>query len=201
MKKFSQEIVEFIRQNAKGVSNKEITELVNKTFKTNYLVGQIENLKARYKISSGLTGYFEKGHTTHNKGKKWSEYMSVDGQKQSLKTCFKKGNIPKNHRTVGSERINKDGYIEIKVAEPNKWKLKHRLIYENTFGSIPKSHKVIFADGNKYNLEIDNLILVSSSEELLINRNDLYFRNKELTKTGVMIAKVIDKTNKKRRNK
>ena len=30
---------------------------------------------------------------------------------------FKKGNVPKCHRPVGSERVNVDGYVEVKVAD------------------------------------------------------------------------------------
>ncbi len=37
---------------------------------------------------------------------------------------FAKGNVPPNHRPVGSERISKDGYIEVKVAEPKQVEIK-----------------------------------------------------------------------------
>lgn len=57
-------------------------------------------------------------------------------------------------------------------------------------------HKVIFADGNKRNFNIDNLILVTNSEALIMNKNKLIYEDVELTKTGSLIAKVIDKTNK-----
>lgn len=57
-------------------------------------------------------------------------------------------------------------------------------------------HKVIFADGNKRNFNINNLILVSNSEALIMNTNKLIYEDAELTKTGSLIAKVIDKTNK-----
>ena len=60
-------------------------------------------------------------------------------------------------------------------------------------------HKVIFADNNKRNFDIDNLILVSDSEALIMNTNKLRYGNKELTRTGSLIAKVIDKTNKLRK--
>ena len=55
---------------------------------------------------------------------------------------------------------------------------------------------MIFADGNRENFDIDNLVLVSSSEELILNRRKLLTDDKEITKTGVLIAKVIDKTYK-----
>lgn len=122
--------------------------------------------------------------------------MSKKGQEQSRKTQFKKDNIPWATRLVGSERIDLDGYVYIKVAEPNKWVLKHRYIYESMYSNIPKGYNIIFADGNKQNLDLDNLILVSNSELLIMNRNGLYKKNKKLTKTGSVIAKVIDKTNK-----
>ncbi len=44
--------------------------------------------------------------------------------KGSEKGWFEKGHISKNHKPIGSERINVAGYIEIKTAEPNKWELR-----------------------------------------------------------------------------
>ena len=115
----------------------------------------------------------------------------------SNKTSFKKGTIPPNYRPVGSERINMEGYTEVKVKDPNKWELKHRLIYKQHYGEIPKGHNVIFADRNIQNFDINNLILVSKAEMLILNNNKLIFEDKELTKVGVNIAKVIDKAKKR----
>ena len=69
-----------------------------------------------------------------------------------LKSC----NLP-----VGSERVNK-GYIYVKVAEPNVWIEKHRLIYESMYGNIPTGHKVIFADKNKRNFAADYVARAST---------------------------------------
>lgn len=57
-------------------------------------------------------------------------------------------------------------------------------------------HKVIFADKNKRNFSIDNLILVANSEALIMNTNKLIYEEAELTKTGVLIAKIIDRNRK-----
>ena len=110
--------------------------------------------------------------------------MSQEGQNNSRRTCFKKGNKPHNHRPVGSERITIDGYVKIKVAEPNKWELKARVIYENKYGKIPVEHKLIYLDGNKQNLELSNLKVVSSAEELIMNNNKLRYDKKELQNEG-----------------
>ena len=92
-----------------------------------------------------------------------------------------------------------NGSCEFKTCDGkgNKnWMPKQQVIYEKEHGPIPSKHKVIFADGNRFNFDINNLILVSNSEELIMNRNSLRFDDKELTKTGSIIAKVMDKTNK-----
>lgn len=52
--------------------------------------------------------------------------MPANVYEKARKTMFRKGNIPANHKPIGYERINADGYIEVKVAEPNKFRLKHR---------------------------------------------------------------------------
>ena len=188
MIKYTHEQKEFIIKNNYMKSSKELADMFNNKFNTNLSYRQIEYYRRNHHLISGLTGRFEKGHTSWNKGTK--------GLTHANKTSFKKGNIPQNHKPVGYERINVDGYVEIKVAEPNVFKLKHRVIYENIYGKIPDNHNVVFADGNKLNLDPDNLIIVSKSEMLIMNNNKLFMNERELTKTGSIIAKVIDKTNK-----
>ena len=190
MAKFSREIIDFLRENAKEKSNIDLTKLVNDKFKTDFSIDQIKRCKARNKITSGLKCCFEKGNIPWNKGMKGWCAEGVE------KTWFKKGNIPVQHKEVGSERITKDGYIEVKVAEPNKWKLKHIWVYEQVNGTIPKNSAVIFLDGNKQNTDISNLKLVTRSELLVMNRYHLLTDNPELNNSITNIAKLIDKTNK-----
>lgn len=205
MTKYTNEIIQFIIENFKGRDNIELAELVNEKFNMNVDRVSIANVKKRIlksfniNLKNGINrGCFQKGQVSLNKGKKWNDYMSEKGQINSRKTCFKKGNIPKNHREVGSERINVYGYYEIKVAEPNVWKLKHRVIYENAHGFIPKDCMIIFADGNKSNFNLDNLVLVSKSENLHMNKDSLRFNDAELTKTGLNITKVKLKLSEKK---
>lgn len=195
MHRYSEEQKEFIITNNYGKYSKELAEMFNQHFNTNITAKEIAYFRRNNKLNSGLTGQFKKGHVSHNKGKKQIEYMSQEAIERTKKTRFKIGNKPKNYRPVGSERITKDGYIEVKVADPNKWETKNKIIYKQYFGDIPKGHKVIYADGNKLNNDINNLILVSDNEELIMNKYKLRTENIELTKTGYLIAKVIDKTN------
>lgn len=195
---YSEEKIIFLQNNVKGISLKELTEKFNKRFNCNYTQGSIANMKRKLGLTSGVDTRFKKGQSSWNKGKK----MTKDHYEKCKNTMFKKGNITYNTRPVGTERLDaKDHYVYIKIANPNKWQLKHRYLYEKEYGKIPEGYNLIFADGDKYNFDLDNLILVSNSELSIMNNKGLYKRDKELTKTGSLIAKVIDKTNKRKKEK
>lgn len=184
---------QFILDNYKGRYNQELADLFNQKFNTNITSRMIKSYKANNKLNSGLTGKFRKGQTPHNKGKK----MPKEVYEKVKHTMFAKGNVPPNHRPVGSERISKDGYIEVKVAEPNKWRLKQRVVYEEAKGKIPEGCPIIFLDGNKRNFDIDNLRCITRSELLYLNCNGLNNSN-EITETGILMARLDRAKNKKK---
>lgn len=192
--KYTEEEDIFLIDNVKGISLKELTDKFNQKFNNNLSESAIANRKNKLKISSGVNyGQFKKGSEPANKGKKWDDYVPKDKQEKMKKTCYKKGNIPHNHRELFEERLDKNGYIEIKIKEPDVWQSKHRYIYEQYHGKIPEKHKVIFLDGNSRNFDIKNLKLVSNAEELIMNSNKLRYCKKELTESGLLIAKIIHK--------
>lgn len=191
--KYTDEMKQFILDNYKGRYNQELADLFNQKFNTNITSRMIKSYKANNKLNSGLTGKFRKGQTPHNKGKK----MPKEVYEKVKHTMFAKGNVPPNHRPVGSERISKDGYIEVKVAEPNKWRLKQRVVYEEAKGKIPEGCPIIFLDGNKRNFDIDNLRCITRSELLYLNCNGLNNSN-EITETGILMARLDRAKNKKK---
>ena len=169
--------------------------MVNDKFGTNYGVNNIRAYMKNHKLRNGLDTSFKKGHIPANKGKK-----GICGR-GCEKTWFKKGHTPSNHKPVGSERIDsKDGYVLIKVAEPRTWKHKHRVIWEQHHGPIPKDYVVIFLDGDKQNLDINNLALITRNELKIMNNQRLRSEDAAITETGVLIARLIstkDKCKKK----
>lgn len=111
-------------------------------------------------------GQFKKGHPPSNKGKTWDEYMPPEKQKLARRTCFKKGRNPHNKRPVGYERKDrKQGYWLVKVAEPNVFRFKHRVLWEQHHGPIPKGMNITFIDGNPDNITIENLRMESMKEK------------------------------------
>lgn len=198
---YSEEKVQFLKNNVKGILLKELTRRFNERFNCNLTENAIQNMKRQLNLTSDLDTKLKKGHIPHNKGKKWADFMSEQGKVNSSKTFFKKGHIPYNYRSIGEERVDTDGYILVKIQDGHlykNWKLKHRVIWEEKNGPVPNGYHLIFADGNKQNFDLDNLVLVSNSELLLLNRNKLYKNNKELTKTAVNIVRLIDKANKRK---
>ena len=187
---YTDEEKEFFREFVPGHSYAEIREAFIEKFGWEIRHGQIKGHIKRYKLNTGRNGQFPKGHVPANKGQKMSKEM----YERAKPTMFKKGQMPINHRSVGSERITVDGYIEIKVKEPRTWKLKHRVIWEQHYGPLPKNHAIIFLDGNKLNTDISNLKLISRRELLVMNRKNLFSEDAELTDAGSNLAKLICRT-------
>ena len=189
------EMDEFILAIYKMTPNKVLAQKVNDKFGTNFTAEQMDSYKSRNKLDSGLTGRFEKGHISANKGQK----MSPELYEKCKATMFKKGHIPQNHKPVGSERINVEGYVEIKVAEPKKWMLKHRYIWEQANGPIPKDKIVIFKNGNKQDIRIENLMMISRTQSSIMSHFNLWSEIPELTELGANTADLIAKTEKKKK--
>jgi len=195
---YSSEEVCFILSIYQGVGHQEITDCVNERFGLKLTKNQIKGFLANHHLNTGRTGHFEKGHEPQNKG----AHACALGCEKSW---FQSGHIPANHRPVGSERINVGGYTEVKVAEPKKWRMKHVQVWEAENGPLPKGHAIIFGDGDKTNFALNNLVLVTRGELAVLNQKGLIQGNADLTRTGVLIARVITechaRKSKKRKKK
>lgn len=119
-----------------------------------------------------------------------TERQIIDFKGNNNIKCGKKAHSH-NYKPIGTETKRYDGNVYIKIAEPNVWEKKQRYLYKRYIGDIPKNYSVIFADGNKNNFDIDNLILVSSQEKFVASIQNLLSKNKELTKTGILLSKLM----------
>jgi hypothetical protein len=185
---YSEEEKQFLIDNTFGRSCREVAELFNAKFglqlSTSSIIGSIK----RYGLKTGRDCRYSKGHESPNKGKKGLYFPG------SEKGWFLKGRPPHNHDPVGTEKIKDDGYMWVKIAEPNKWRQKHRIDWEKVNGPLPPDGRLIFADGDRTNLSLDNLILLTNAELLTANRHGLIYKAPELTKAGALVAKLITKS-------
>ncbi len=182
MHRYTREQKEFIKENAVGLGTLPLTVLINTKFGINLEPSQIRSFKKNNKISSGLNGQYKKGHTPYTKGK-----PATKGWKANQ---FKKGQKPHNYLPVGTERVNGDNYVDIKIADPDVWKGKHILTWEKHNGPVPEGKVIIFGDKNNRNFDINNLLLVTRGELATLNRYSLIKNDSEITKAGINIVKV-----------
>lgn len=88
----------------------------------------------------------------------------------------------------------------MKTAEPNVFELKHRLVWIEHNGEIPPGYNIQFKDGNKQNICIDNLYMISRSEQMK-TQNSMYARYPEdvqyLIKLKGALSRQINKATKK----
>ena len=154
-----------------------------------------EYLKANVYIitNPSVRHQFKKGQPAWNKGMKGLQIGGVNTQ-------FSKGSKPHNWVEDGSERIDKDGYAMIKVN--GKFILKHRHIYEQHFGKIPKGLVVRFKDNNKLNFDHANLEAITREEHQLRNSvHNLPEEIKEVINLKRTITKLITENGKRQNSR
>ncbi len=195
MKKYTDEHIRYLKEISPGKLNGEITRLFNEKFDMDVTKDQIKSVRGRFYINSGVDTRFNKGDVPHNKGLKG--YYAPGSEKG----WFKKGNKPYQYCPVGTELMKSDGYVYIKIADPNIWKQKHRLIWEEVHGPYStKTHVIIFKDGNRENFNIDNLQLITRKQLAIVNRNHLLSKDAALTETGLLVGKILEAKSRRKKN-
>lgn len=196
--KYTDDEAAFLREYAPGHSYKEIAMEFNIRFPDRTREScQIRAFLHNHHISTGRNGRFEKGHNSPNKGKKG--YCP----KGCEKGWFKKGNVPVNHKPVGTESCRKDkngrAYVYVKVSEPNRWRPKHILEWEKHNGPVPKGMVVTFLDNDTFNTSIDNLVMIDRATHARINQGYLRTKNPEINRCTFKIGELMTAIGKAKR--
>lgn len=146
----------------------------------------------------GAKHQFNKGNVPLNKGKKQSEFMTSEAIEKTIPTRFKKGQMPHNKALIGHTRTTKDGYILVKVAEPNTFKLLHRFVWKVWNGEIPAGCNIAFKDGNRQNCNIENLYLKTKQQNMAENTIQRYPAElQEILKINKKLTRKIESYGKK----
>lgn len=181
--KYTQQQLTYLSDNRALMTIDDLTIRFNNKFNQDRTWKAIRGICTKKGFKSNDDGCFRKGFTPWNKG--------VTGYMGANRTTFKKGNLPVNHVPVGTERVDaRDGYIMIKVDEPNVWKQKSHVIYADIHGAVPDNHVVIFIDGDKTNLQPENLEAISRLELLNLNRNGYSTTPKEFKPVIKAVSKL-----------
>lgn len=194
VRQYTDEQIDYLKElSERGLFNREITRLFNERFDTSRTENAIQQIRCKYGIKTAARHYWPKGHKPWNAGMRGVNFGGHETQ-------FKPGNKPQTWVPVGSETVTDDGYLKVKIADPDKWVYKHRLIWEQHHGrEIPAGHAVIFGDGDRSNLDPDNLLLVSRAQLCRMNQMGLIKNDARLTRIGITIASIHNKVGKRKR--
>lgn len=191
-------------------STKEVASSMKRSIASVYGMAGILGLKksAKYLASpaafrfrrgyhAGWEHRFPKGHIPFNKGiKGWQ----AGGR--SVETRFKKGRFPANRDpdfyVLGALRVNGDGYIDMRVSfalGACGWRMLHLILWEDVRGPIPKGYCLRFKDGDRLNVELGNLVLISRADNM--RRNSIHNLPAPLRDTIQLLGQLKRRINEK----
>jgi hypothetical protein len=138
----------------------------------------------------GAACRFQKGHVPANKGLRRPGWA----RGRMKETWFRKGErsgvAVRLYQPIGTERISKDGYRQRKTNDDlplqARWRSVHVLLWEEKHGPVPKGHAIVFRNGDKGDIRLDNLQCISRAE--LMARNTLHNLPKPLVETIYLLG-------------
>lgn len=142
--KYTPEMTAWIRENSNGVEWDDLTPLFNEMFGCDKTARQLRSHAHDNGIHNGI----------------WRKNPY--------------GKTPRRHRPVGSKRLDKDGYVVVKIAEPCKWRREQFVVWEQYHKPINiRKEMLIHLDGNPQNNAIENLYKIDRRLIGMINQAGL----------------------------
>lgn len=216
-----EDLLDYICANAPGRGNAELAAMVNAAFGTTFTVAAMKTYKARHKIRSGIKPKPPSVFTPEIRGYIFSSYEGIPYREMArlvnehfgtsisedkFRWFYQNNKLRCGVRwsgasvSPGSVSKKKDGYQYIKMDD-GTWRLYHHVLWEQVNGPIPPGHMVTFLDGNVQNTDISNLALISREEQMQLLKDGLRFDNPNLTKTGILIARVKNEARKRQKRR
>ena len=195
--KYTQEQVDFLLQRLGKMTYDEVGRQFHEQYGFTPSISYRHSLARKHGIRrTKNTGNFRKGHKPWNKGTKG---VMTGG----VQTQFKKGRVPHNEVPMWSERINRDGIVEIKVPIKNPhsktdyighFVSKSRWVWQQKYGDIPEGHVIVHLDGNSLNNDLDNLECITRSTLARLNHQHSPDKSSDadINKARVRLAQLRD---------
>lgn len=168
--KYTKEFENFVRENISNYTKEDFRLLLEEKFNMEITMEALRRYLNRNNIEARYTNYAK-----HNVRKD---------------TVYK--------RPIGSEQVTKDG-VFIKVAQPDVWRRKSRVMYEKYHNCKLKDDEyIVFLNHNNNDFSKENLAKSSLREIAYLHNKEMYSSNPSLTRLGLLTAKLMIKVNEKR---
>ncbi|MDR2186876.1 MAG: HNH endonuclease [Azonexus sp.] len=159
-------------------------------FKASRLSGRLDGV-------IGKESRFQNGHTP------WNKNMKGLCHANSVATQFKPGHLggraAERLAAIGAERLSKEGYLVRKINNDlpmhRRWRFVHLLLWEAAHGPLPPGHALCFKDGDKRNITLENLELITRGE--LMARNTIHRLPPELKEVTILKRSITRHINRK----
>ena len=158
--KYTKEFEDFVRENISKYTKEDFILLLSKKFNIEISKNDLKCYLRRHNIKGRYLDY----------------------KKNMVRSTAK--------HPVGAERMTKDGIL-IKVAQPNIWRRKSRVMYEKYHNcKLSDDDYVLFLNGDRNDFSKENLFKSTNQEKCCLHNWGTFSKNKELTKTGILSARL-----------
>lgn len=131
----------------------------------------------------------------------WNKDRHFTAGGRSAATQFKPGQRPHTWRPIGAEHVTRDGYLERKIQDTGctrrDYRPVHHLVWFAAGREIPPGHALTFRDGDKRNVTLDNLELITRKQ--LMVRNTVHKYGPEIAKLVQLRGAINRQINKRTR--
>lgn len=157
--------------------------------------------RLRRGTNPGIGTRFEKGHVPANKGLRRPGWAPGRMASTQFRKGERRGVAVRLWKPIGTERVSKDGYRQRKVNNDlplqRRWKFVHLILWEAAHGAVPHGHAVRFKNGDRRDLRLDNLELVSRRD--LMRRNTVHNYPKPVAEAIQLLGALNRKINRRAR--
>jgi HNH endonuclease len=198
--KWTEKQIELLHEHYANTRANDLKEFIGRSISSIYMKANAIGLKKSNEYLSKMPTWvgdrkttFQKENVPFNKGKKWDEYMSVEGRRILRQTTWKKGNLPHTNTFDGNITLRSNKGTKWYAIRLSKavWQPYNQYLWEKEYGKIPQGSIVVFKDKNTLNCTIENLELITRKENMA--RNTIQRYSPELQRTIKLLANVKSK--------
>lgn len=191
---YTAEQQDFLRDNCKRMSRRELADSFNARFGTNKTERGIKSYCNLRGWNAADNGQFKRGSRSWQTGLTGEDFKShytddtFERMMSALANANKKWNIGDEVIRHGVPMIVTS--VDYTIPYAQRLTFKRRYVWEQAHGKIPPGHRIIHLDGDVMNCDLDNLYCVPGQFIPMLNKNHWLTDDRDHTLTAVMLCEL-----------